>query len=435
MSTSTHARPQTPTDTDARRVPATTGPRGIGFRPAARIVAERELFVKLRDRTFLISTVVTLLFVVIAFTLPSLLGGGADEYRVATAGPVAEEVADSLRSATQPADGDEEDGDQPEITVETVAAADAAAAEQLVRDGEADIALVDTATGAAAPVEVVGDTDVPEDLTALVDAVLTDRAVAQALEDLGADAETVTEALTPVQAPERLLDPDGAQSTEALLLEFAFAAVFFFTALTFGLTIAQSVTEEKQQRVVELLVAAVPVRAVLVGKIAGNVVLAVGQIVLLLAVGLLAAAIVGEGQFIPLLAGSAGWFVVFFVFGFVMLSCLWAAAGSLASRYEDLGATTLPIQLFVTLPFLVAVSVREGAARVALSYIPLSSPIVMPQRLVAGEAAWWEAVLSLGIIAVTAVVLVLVAERLYRGSVLRTRGRVSLKEAWAGGAD
>lgn len=430
MSTHTEAPDTTLDAPPARGGPASTGSRGIGFWPATRIVAERELFVKLRDRTFLISTVVTLLFVVVAFTLPALLSGGADEYRVATAGPVAEEVAGSLESATRTSG---EDG--TEIAVEAVAVADPAAADQLVRDGEADVALVDTAGRAGAPVEVVGDTDVPVDLVALVDVVLTDRAVATALQDLGADPATVTAALTPVEAPERLLDPDGALSTEALLLEFAFAAVFFFTALTFGLTIAQSVTEEKQQRVVELLVAAVPVRAVLVGKIAGNVVLAIGQIVLLLAVGLVAASVVGEGQFVPLLAGSAGWFVVFFVFGFVMLSCLWAAAGSLASRYEDLGATTLPIQLFVTLPFLLAVSVREGPLRIAMSYIPFSSPIVMPQRLVAGEAQWWEAVASLGIIAVTALVLVLAAERLYRGSVLRTRGRVSLKDAWAGAVD
>ena len=428
MSTQTEAPDIALPSTDPRE-PGGAGSRGIGFWPAARIVAERELFVKLRDRTFLISTVVTLLFVVVAFTLPALLSGGTDEYRVATAGPVAEEVATSLGS-TQTLG---EDG--PEITVETVAAGDPATAEQLVRDGEADVALVDTGGGAEAPIEVVGDTGVPADLAFLVDATLTDRAVTQTLEDLGADAATVTTALTPVEAPERLLDPDGAQSTEALLLEFAFAAVFFFTALTFGLTIAQSVTEEKQQRVVELLVAAIPVRAVLVGKIAGNVVLAIGQIVLLLAVGLAAAAVVGEGQFVPLLANSAGWFVVFFVFAFVMLSCLWAASGSLASRYEDLGATTLPIQLFVTLPFLLAVSVREGPLRIAMSYIPFSSPIVMPQRLVAGEAQWWEAVVSLGIIAATALVLVLAAERLYRGSVLRTRGRVSLKDAWAGAVD
>lgn len=429
MSTQTETRSEQQ-PTAGRPAPSSTESRGIGFWPAVRVVAERELFVKLRDRTFLISTVVTLLFVVVAFTLPSLLAGGPDEYRVAAAGPVAEEVVGSLESATA------EDGeDGPDLTVEAVGAADAAAAEQLVRDGEADVALVDTGPGGDAPVEVVGDTDVPADLAALVDATLTDRAVAEALQGLGADEATVTDALTPVDTPERLLDPDGAQSTEALLLEFAFAAVFFFTALTFGLTIAQSVTEEKQQRVVELLVAAVPVRAVLVGKIAGNVVLAIGQIVLLLAVGLLAASIVGDGQFVPLLANSAGWFVLFFIFGFVMLSCLWAAAGSLASRYEDLGATTLPIQLFVTLPFLFAVSIREGPVRVAMSYIPFSSPIVMPQRLVSGEAQWWEAVLSLVLIVATALVLVLAAERLYRGSVLRTRGRVSLRDAWAGATD
>jgi ABC-2 type transport system permease protein len=408
-----------PTDAAAGPVP----PRLLS---AARIVTEREILVKLRDRTFIVSTVVTLLLVAVAFGLPAFLGAGEGEYRVAVSGPAATEIAGSL-----PAEGG--DGAEGGVTVESVPVADPAGAESLVRSGEVDVALVGAGTGAAgAPVELVADTEVPPDLAAAVDQAVRDRAIAATLVDLGADDTTVSAALDPVEVERRVLDPSGSGSTQALLLEFAFAAVFFFTALTFGLTIAQSVTEEKQQRVVELLVAAVPVRALLIGKIAGNLVLALGQVVLLIAVGLLAASAAGQGDLVPLLAGSAGWFVVFFLFGFAMLACLWAAAGSLASRYEDLGATTLPMQLLVTLPFVVAVSVRDGVARDVLSYVPVTSPIIMPQRLVAGDAQWWEAAVALVLIAVTAVLIILAAERLYRGSLLDTRGRVSLGRAWAG---
>jgi ABC-2 type transport system permease protein len=133
-----------------------------------------------------------------------------------------------------------------------------------------------------------------------------------------------------------------------------------------------------------------------------------------------------------LLANSAGWFVAFFLTGFTMLSCLWAAAGALASRLEDLASTTLPMQLIVTLPFFAAITVTdEGPARTALSYIPLSAPITMPQRLVAGDAQWWEGLISLVVIAVTATIFILLADRLYRGSLLRTGGKTTLKQAWA----
>ncbi|MGF1664041.1 MAG: ABC transporter permease [Kineosporiaceae bacterium] len=396
------------------KAPAPPGPLA-----AAALVAERELLTRLRDRTFLVSLVATLVLVAAAFALPALVAGDPGEYRVATSGPVSEEIVATL--------GDDEDA---AITVEAVPATDAAAAEDLVRAGDADAAVVDTGSGPV-PVETVGDRSVPAELAAAVDRVLTDRAVAEALAGLGADDAAVADALRPVEAEQRLLDPDTA-SGAALVLELAFAAVFFFAALMFGWAIAQSVTEEKQQRIVELLVAAVPVRSVLLGKIAGNVALALGQVVLLGAVGLLVGSALGEGDVVPLLAGSAGWFVVFFLLGFVMLSCLWAVAGSLANRSEDLSATTLPIQTLVIIPFLLGVSVQDGPWRVALSYVPFSSPVVMPQRLVSGEAAWWEAVASAGLLAVTAALLVVLAERLYRGSLMQTRGRVSLGRAWAG---
>ena len=101
---------------------------------------------------------------------------------------------------------------------------------------------------------------------------------------------------------------------------------------------------------------------------------------------------------IGLVAASAGWFLVFFVAGFAALACLWAVAGSLATRSEDLQSTT-PVLTTIR-----AWSSRcssgmfgEGTVRVRTigSYLPVVSAISMPQRLLAGEAAWWEPVVSL----------------------------------------
>ena len=85
---------------------------------------------------------------------------------------------------------------------------------------------------------------------------------------------------------------------------------------------------------------------------------------------------------------------MFFLLGFLMLACLWAAAGALANRQEDLQATTVPLQVLVFVPFFTAAYVyTPGTLLTTLSYIPFTAPIAMPRRLALGDAAWWEGVL------------------------------------------
>lgn len=399
--------------------------RTVSFAGAVGLVAGREVAAKLRDKGFVISTVVTLVVIVAAFVLPSLVAGGTSEYELALAGDEAVAAGPALAGAGERA---EATGDDLTLGVTTVD--DPAAAEALVVDGEADAALLSTGTGAAARYELVAADTLPPDLVRAVTATTAELLGTARLVAAGVPEAEVTGLLAPPPLGQRFLDPDAEQAQAAQLLGVGFAVVFFFTALTYGLTIAQSVTEEKQNRVVELLVAVVPVRALLVGKVLGNMVLAVGQLVLLLAVAMLTASVMGQASVLPLLAGSTGWFVVFFLLGFGMLACVWAATGAMAARMEDLGSTTLPVQLLVMLPFFAAVSVQPGTVRDVLSYVPFSAPVVMPQRLVAGDASWWEGMLALGSIGVTAVVLVALSERLYRTSLLRTRTTKGLRAAF-----
>ena len=201
--------------------------------------------------------------------------------------------------------------------------------------------------------------------------------------------------------------------------------------MIFGLNIAQSVVEEKQSRVVELLVAAVPIRLLLVGKVLGSSILALGQLALLLAVGLAGASAAGQSAAVSLLLHSER------VVRPVLPGRLrdpglppWAAAGALASRQEDLQSTTLPIQMVVLFPFFVTSYLNDSAWQVVLSYVPFTSTVMMPRRLVAGDAAWWEPLVSAGISLGVCALLVVVGSRLYANSLLRSGGRLSWKAAW-----
>ena len=94
----------------------------------------------------------------------------------------------------------------------------------------------------------------------------------------------------------------------------------------FGGTIAQSVVEEKQTRVVELLISAIPVRSLLAGKVIGNTILAMGEILILVAIAVVGLTVTGQSELLQGLGAPIAWFAVFFFFGFVLLATLFAAA-------------------------------------------------------------------------------------------------------------
>jgi ABC-2 type transport system permease protein len=403
------------------------------------VVARREILARVRDRTFIVSTIFLLVLIAASSAIPILLTDrGAPALTVATVGQPATTVADAARTlgdAAASAEAKAEDDKGPtrpgqtpvpaaKVTVTSVP--DVAAAQAQVRSGAVDAALVPAAGGTG--LELVGRREVPEELRALVAAAAASDAVAQRLASAGVSPEQARQALAAAAdaaPPQRLLEPPSENTDLALASSTAFALLFFLTTFLFGMAIAQSVVEEKQSRIVEILVAAVPVRVLLAGKVLGNTALALGQITLFVAVGLAGASVAGQSGLVTLLVGASPWFLLFFLLGFLMLACLWAAAGALADRQEDLQATTMPLQVLVFVPFFAASYVyAPGTLLTTLSYVPFTAPIAMPRRLALGDAAWWEGALAALIVAATAVLLVAVATRIYERSLLRTGGRL-----------
>jgi ABC-2 type transport system permease protein len=357
-----------------RELPAFT--RTVG------LVAGREIMSRLRSKAFLVSTGILMLAVLASVILPSVLAPEGETSRVAVAGAAA--------SASEGVDG-----------IEAVPVSDRAEGEELLREGEVDAVVVPGASEGVG-VTVVGLDEAPGDVVSA----------------LSIAPEVV------------LLEPATVDSGLAYLVAFGFGIVFFMSAITFGSTIASSVVEEKQTRIVEILLSTVSARALLTGKVVGNSVMAFGQIVGIAALALIGLAATGQRVLLGGVGPSIAWFAVFFTVGFVMLAALFAAAASMVSRAEDVGTTTTPVTLLVMIPyFLVVFFFDDPAVLTVMSYVPFSAPIGMPVRVFLGEAAWWEPILSLLILAATTVVAVLVGERIYRNSLLQMGTRVKLGEA------
>src|SRR5262249_46404517 len=113
-----------------------------------------------------------------------------------------------------------------------------------------------------------------------------------------------------------------------------------------------------------------------------------------------------------------GWFVL----GFAFYASLFAAAGSLVSRMEELQNVIVPINLTILVSFFISIgSLQDPDSTVAViaSILPVSAPLAMPVRIVLGAATPPQIALALLLLVGSTIVLVPVGARLYEGAVLR----------------
>ncbi len=383
--------------------------------PAWLLVTRREVVSRITDKSFLIGTA---LMVVMLAGFIGFTAWQDEKTDQVTLGATPDSVTMARAVVASAPDVDDN------VEVAVVELDDEAAAKAALKEDDVDAWLHPVDDGW----ELTSESSEQDSLTAVVRTVVRQ----QVLADHAAGAGTTVEDLESGSAVSTaFLRGDAEKAAVAQAVGFVFVFLFYFAALVFGMQLASSVIEEKQSRIVEIIAAAIPLRHLLAGKVLGNTALAVIQLLVYLTVGLVGLSFTPYKSYVPALSGPTAWFIGFFLAGFVALACLWAVAGSLASRTEDLQATSTPLTMLMLAMFFGGLSL-DGRAQVIASYIPPVSAVVMPKRILAGGVVWWEPLLALGLLAAFAVVTVWVGERLYRRALLQTGGRVSLRQAWSG---
>ncbi|PZR53401.1 ABC transporter permease [Xylanimonas oleitrophica] len=411
------------------------------------LVMNREIVVRALNKAFLVGLVVSLVLIGGVLAFVAWQSERTDSYTVAVVGDDATAVAvaqtarerglASAEAAEASEDGD--DGDEaaagaagfgavavPQADITVLEVADDAAARTALEDGTADAWLHRAGAGdPGAGWTLAGWSEPSGTLTTLLGAGVTERVLADNAARAGTSVAELTAGST--LTTERL-DGHAVDRTFVFMAGFAFAFLFLMGAIGSGAMVAGSVVEEKQSRLVEIMAPAVSLRHLLAGKILGSSVIALAQNVLFAGVGLVGLSFTPLAQTLPAMSVSLGWFVAFFTVGFVAVASLYAVAGALASRTEDLQSTSTPMTMLVMAVYFLTFS-ASGTFEKVLSFVPLTSVVSMPVRVLAGEAAWWEALVSLGILAAFTAVAVLVCERAYRGALMQTGGRVTWRKA------
>jgi ABC-2 type transport system permease protein len=235
----------------------------------------------------------------------------------------------------------------------------------------------------------------------------------------------------------------AAEFASRRVVGIVFVVLIFITLVIYGMWVAAGVVAEKSSRVMELLISAASPAQLVIGKVIGiglaglvqYVGIVIPAVVTLLLEDRIAGAVLGTtgslGLSLDVLSpGLLAAYGGFWILGFVLYSLLYAAAGSLVSRAEDLQVLALPLSLVAIAGYLLAVMSLSGGVstlmRVA-SLVPFWSPFMMLTRLTVGRAAPWEIAAAYAFLVAAILVVGVIAIRVYSAGVLLYGQRPGLR--------
>lgn len=385
----------------------------MSFRRAVMLVTRREFGERMRQRSWQISTGVTVLIVGAIALAAGLLGGdGEQEYTVGAQGAEAVAIAESARVSAQGYD----------IRIRVERFTDGAQARAAAKAEDVDAAIVGD--------EMLTKDSPDGELEQVLQAATREVRAAEILRREGLSQADARQALAPPGLQTRALG--DAESQQRQGVAFVASLLLYMQLIIFGLAVASGVVEEKSSRVIEVLMAAVPPRALLAGKVLGIGMLGLFQLALTAFVGLAVASASGALELRSADAGILAVVLLWFVLGYLFYSTIYAISGVIVSRQEDLQSSSTPVTMVLVAGYLVAFPVLDdpgSSLAVISSLVPFTSPIVMPVRVAVGEAGTAEIAASLGILVASIGLLIPLAARIYESSVLRMGTPMKVREA------
>ncbi|HTZ08009.1 MAG TPA: ABC transporter permease [Acidimicrobiales bacterium] len=384
------------------------------------LVARREVRERLRTRLFRISTLIVLLAVAAAVIIPVLTKGSTTPTRVGVVGTLSGPLRATVRITGAEVGG--------KVTV--VPEASQAAAERALRAGRLDVALVDSRR------LVVEKSLSPTDTSTTAEVVraLSETVALQAgLQGAGIPPLEAAELAHPRPLPIEALvaAPSKTKTTERTTETFGL--IFTYVLLSqYGTWLIMGVIEEKSSRVAEVLLSTLRPRQLLAGKVIGIGTVAMLQAALIVAVALGLGAAVGSSLIhgaAPLaLVASLVWVFL----GYAFYCWVFAAGGSMADRQDQVQALAFPLMLPILFAYIYSL-IELGAGSPSLlikvlAYLPPTAPFAMPTLVGLGVATWWEFAISVGLSLVGIVLVARLASSIYYRAILRTGGRVHLRD-------
>lgn len=232
----------------------------------------------------------------------------------------------------------------------------------------------------------------------------------------------------------------GQGKLNSRISSIVMSLLLFFAIYFYGYGVAMSVASEKTSRVMELLVTSTKPSKIILGKSAAMGLLGLIQLSMVVLVGILTYkltfpenfAIAGQtldlSSFTPF---SVAMIVLYFILGYSLYAMMNAVAGATVSKAEDVNSSIMPISMIALAAFYLgyfSLLAPEGQVSVLASIIPFSAPFSMPSRILAGDVPAWQIGASLVALVMTIVFIAWISIRIYSAAVLYYGTRIKLKD-------
>lgn len=234
----------------------------------------------------------------------------------------------------------------------------------------------------------------------------------------------------------------GKDQTTSFWYTYVIVMILYFVLLIYGQFVATSVAGEKSSRAMEVLITSAKPMNLMFGKVLGSGCAGLIELLIILgsAIGFyklnedvitndIVSSVFGIPTYVALMT------ILFFILGYFIFAFMYGAAGSLASRTEDVSALVMPVMVLFMITFFVAIigmnngSVDELYFKV-LSFLPTFSSMLMLVRICMGEVATWEIILSVVIQLISILGLGVLCSRIYRAGILMYGNTPKPKDIW-----
>ena len=229
-----------------------------------------------------------------------------------------------------------------------------------------------------------------------------------------------------------------SEGGQTFFLAYALLMILYITILVYGIAVLRGVIEEKQSRIIEVLLSSVRPFQLMLGKLVGIGLVGLTQYVVWALSGIVVSTIaaayaVGLTTFkLPRISGTLMFFfVVYFLLGYFLFATLYAMVGAIVSSEEDGQQMQMPVTLLMVIPMVFSSAILRSPnsnLSVALSLVPFFSPVLMFMRICLQQPPFWQIALSIVSMIGSILGAVWIAAKIYRVGILMYGKRPTLPE-------
>jgi len=396
------------------------------------IVTEFTMKEMLKRKSYIISTIVLLLIIVVAFNIPNIIN------KIGTDSLVEKVLVIDQQNLF---DGNVEFLNQMEMGYKFEITTEDLNYEQIKQkiENDVDTCIKFTKIENNIKMEYIVESaamnfgSVPQDLIAIFTTLYSNIQVSK----LNITPEEIT-AIQPEFDVELVeTDENAAKGNVAIMM--IISVVLFYAVFYCAGQVSVAITTEKTSKIIETLVTSTDSKTIVLGKTLGIGIVGLAQVVLMIIVAIISAKFCMDPELLNMIFDVSTitpklliLTIIYFCFGYALYSLFFALTGATVSKPEDVQSANGPVSIVAVIGFYLAyfsMMNPSSSLNKISGIVPISSPFSMPLRVMMGTATNTEIAISLAVLAISTVLLAMIAVRVYSSTILNTGARLSLKDA------